>query len=193
MWKNLVHFCVKNHIEHTFNSDHQRAGKKWLKLFLRCHPELSLRKPEGTSIHRALGYNRVKVKEFENVLQRELFHENGDYGIPAENMFNVDEMGVMMNQKPWKIIARKGKRGVASMQSVEKGKTVTAICCVSAAGMYCPLLLIFPRATFKQELLDRGPVGAVHAASKTGWVNDTIFMQWFEHEWVSEWCLHNLE
>ena len=51
-------------------------------------------------IYRVLGYNRAKVKEFENVLQRELFHENGDYGIPAENMFNVDEMGVMMNQKP---------------------------------------------------------------------------------------------
>ena len=67
------------------------------------------------------------------------------------------------------------------MQSVEKGKTVTAICCVSAAGMYCPPLLIFLRARFKQELLDRGPVWAVHAASKTDWVNDTIFMRCFEH------------
>ena len=52
---------------------------------------------------------------------------------------------------------------------------------MSAAGAYYPPFLIFPRARFKQELLDQGPVGVVGAASKIGWVNELIFMKWFEH------------
>lgn len=180
--KKIVYsYCVKNHIGHSFNARYQQAGKKWLRLFFNGHPELSLRKPEGTSLHRALGYNKSKVKEFERVLHSELFDENGNRRIPAENIFNVDETGVTVNQKPRKIIATKGKRGVATVQSAEKGKTVTAICCISAVGVYCPPLLIFPRARFKQELLDRGPIGAVGAASKSGWVNEVIFMRWFDH------------
>jgi len=174
-------FCEKNNIEHSFNRERQSAGKKWLKLFFERHPEPSLRKPEGTSIHRALGYNSSKVKEFEKVLHQELFHTNGDRRIPVENIFNVDETGVTVNQKPRKIIATKGKKGVATIQSAEKGKTITAICCVSAVGVYCPPFLIFPRARFKEELLDRGPIGAVGAASKSGWVNEEIFLRWFQH------------
>lgn len=180
--KKIVYsYCVKNHIGHSFNAHYQQAGKKWMRLFFNRHPELSLRKPEGTSLHRALGYNKSKVKEFERVLHSELFDENGNRRILAENIFNVDETGVTVNQKPRKIIATKGKRGVATVQSAEKGKTVTAICCMSAVGVYCPPLLIFPRARFKQELLDRGPIGAVGAASKSGWVNEVIFMNWFDH------------
>jgi len=94
----------------------------------------------------------------------------------AEFIFNVDETGLTVNQKPRKIIATKGKTGVSTIQSTEKGKTITAICCVSAVGVYCPPLLIFPRARFKEELLDRGPIGAVGAASKSGWVNEEIFL-----------------
>ena len=68
-------------------------------LFNERHPELSLRKPEGTSVHRALGYNSSKVEEFEKVLHQELFNDNGDCRIPVEDIFNVDETGVTFNLK----------------------------------------------------------------------------------------------
>jgi len=126
MCKKLVYtFCEKNNIEHSFNRERQASGKKWLKLFFERHPELSLRKPVGTSIHRALGYNSSKVKEFEKVLHQELFHNNGDRRIPVENIFNVDKTGITVNQNPRKIIATKGKKGVATIQSAEKGKTIS--------------------------------------------------------------------
>jgi len=77
--KNIVcKFCVKHNIKHNFNSEHGCAGEKWHQLFfLRHHSVLSIRKPEGTSLHRALGYNRAKVKEYEKVLKAELL-KNGD-------------------------------------------------------------------------------------------------------------------
>jgi hypothetical protein len=58
---------------------------------------------------------------------------------------------------------------------------VTTICCMSAAGHYVPPMLIFPRKRVKPQLKDRAPVGAVSAASPTGWVNEDIFDAWFDH------------
>ncbi len=41
--------------------------------------------------------------------------------------------------------------------------------------------MIFPRKRFKAELLDRGPVGAVGVANASGWINEELFSQWFDH------------
>ena len=179
--KIVFEFCVKNNIPHNFCEEKQCAGRKWMRLFLRRHPELSIRKPESTSIQRALGYNRAKIKVFEDVLKKELFTNDGSRKIPPENIFNVDETGVTVNHKPQKIVAARGKKSVAVINSAEKGKTVTAVCCVSAAGHYCPPLLIFPRVRMKAELLDKAPVGAIGVANKSGWINEKIFVQWFDH------------
>jgi helix-turn-helix, Psq domain len=110
--KIVYQYCVENNIPHTFSDEDKSAGKKWLRLFLSRNPDLSIRKPEGMSIQRAQGYNKSKIKIFEQVLKNELFDENGMRRIPAENIFNVDETGVCVNQKPHKILAKKGKKSV---------------------------------------------------------------------------------
>src|SRR6218665_1651797 len=145
------------------------------------NPELSIRKPAGMSIQRAQGYNKSKIQIFEQVLKNELFDENGMRRIPAENIFNVDETGDCVNQKPHKILAKKGKKSISVIQNAKKGKTITVVCCVSAAGVYCPPLMIFPRKTFKAELLDRSPIGAIGAASTSVWINEELFCRWFDH------------
>lgn len=179
--KVVYQFCEANNIAHNFNTEKKCAGRKWLQLFLARHKELSVRKPEATSMQRAIGYNSTKIRIFEQLLKKELFTEDGHRRIAAENIFNVDETGLTVNQKPRKIIAKKGKKSVSVIKSVEKGKTITAVCCVSAAGVYCPPFLVFPRKRFKSELLDRGPVGAVGVANESGWINETTFSQWFDH------------
>ena len=120
--KIVFEFCVKNNIPHNFCEEKQCAGRKWMRLFLRRHPELSIRKPESTSIQRALGYNRAKIKVFEDVLKKELFTNDGSRKIPPENIFNVDETGVTVNHKPQKIVAARGKKSVAVINSAERGK-----------------------------------------------------------------------
>jgi transposase len=57
-------FCEANGIQHNFNREHQCAGEDWMVAFMRNHPELSLRKPEATSLARAAGFNREKVRRF---------------------------------------------------------------------------------------------------------------------------------
>jgi len=39
------------------NEIKSKAGKKWYSAFMQCHPELSLREPENTSLARAQGIN----------------------------------------------------------------------------------------------------------------------------------------
>lgn len=53
--------------------------------------------------------------------------------------------------------------------------------CVSASGHYVPPMFIFPRVRMRPEFLDRGPVGAIGKGSKSGWICEDLFMQWFEH------------
>jgi len=44
-----------------------------------------------------------------------------------------------------------------------------------------PLMLVFPRVRFKPELIDKAPNGTIGAASKTGWINESVFNKWFAH------------
>ena len=101
--------------------------------------------------------------------------------IPDGNIYNVDETGLTICQKPTKIIAQKGRKNVATLTSAEKGKTVTIICCVSGTGIFVPPMMIFPRVRMKAELLDKAPNGTIGAATKSGWVNEETFLKWFEH------------
>lgn len=179
--KHVFYYCSKNGIENPFNQNKRQAGKDWLKDFLKRNPELSIRKPEAVSIQRAIGFNKHKVKIFFDNLKKLLFSEKGTMLIPPENIYNVDESGFTTVHKPGKVLAKKGKKSVGAMTSGEKGKNVTVVCCVSAVGHYIPPLFIFPRVRLRPEFLDRGPVGAIGAATPSGWINEEVFEKWFDH------------
>jgi hypothetical protein len=176
--KLVFDYCMRNNIANCFKNG--AAGYDWFCSFMSRHPQLSIRKPEATSIHRALGFNRTKVDLFYSVLKQQLY--NGERRkIPATNIYNVDESGFTICQKPKKIVAKRGKRGVGMLTSAEKGKTVTAVCCVSAAGTFVPPMLIFPRARMRAELIDKAPPGSVGAANPSGWISSELFLEWFSH------------
>jgi len=174
-------FCHMNGIRNNFSEKESSAGRDWFEAFLRRHPDLSIRKPEPTSVHRAIGFNAAKAKLFLDKLGSLLFDENSVRLIHETQIYNVDESGYTVCHKPSKVLAAKGQRGVGAITSAERGKTITAICCMSAAGHFVPPMLIFPRKRVKSELMDRAPVGAVAAGSSSGWVNEDIFGKWFDH------------
>lgn len=106
----VYQFCEQHSIKHTFNNEAQIAGRKWFEGFLKRHKELSVRLPERTSLSRACGFNRPKVNRYFEVLEKILFNEDGSRKIPEQNIYNVDETGVTVCQKPQKILGRKGKK-----------------------------------------------------------------------------------
>ena len=42
-------------------------------------------------------------------------------------------------------------------------------------------MLIFPRVRFKPELIDKAPAGCIGGSSKSGWINESMFNEWFGH------------
>lgn len=55
------------------------------------------------------------------------------------------------------------------------------ICAVNAAGNNIPPLFVFPRVNFKHFMLTGAPPGSIGAANPSGWSNETIFLQFFNH------------
>ncbi|XP_016845893.1 uncharacterized protein LOC107982227 [Nasonia vitripennis] len=169
-------FAEKLRIPHNFNRTEGLAGKDWVHNFLKRH-DLSFRKSEHTSAARAHGFNQEAVKEFYTLLKKLLDEHN----FAPEKIFNVDETSVSVVPKSSpKVIARRGRGQVGGLTAAERGETVTAEVCMSAAGMFMPLLLIFPRVKVNQEFLNDAPPGAWAEFHKTGYMQTEIFARWFK-------------
>lgn len=164
-------------IEERFNHANKAAGKDWLSGFLQRHRDLSIRKPEATSINRILGFNKTEVRLFFDNLEKLMTQ----YKFEPHMIYNVDETGVTTVQETEKIIAPKGLKRVGSVTSWERGKTVTVICAMSASGSFIPPLFIFPRQRHSPQLEKDGPLGAVYTCSHNGWTNENIFILWLRH------------
>ena len=52
---------------------------------------------------------------------------------------------------------------------------------MSAGGQFVPPFLIFPRSRMKQELRDGAPPGTEFACHPSGWMQLSIFTEWFRH------------
>ncbi|XP_030766433.1 uncharacterized protein LOC115890366 [Sitophilus oryzae] len=94
----------------------------------------------------------------------------------------MDETGLstVPNKLP-KVYAPKGKKTVSKVVSAERGQLVTAVCCMSASGIWVPPGLIFARKRMKDELLYGAPVGTLKMNSDTGYMNSELFVTWLRH------------
>ena len=84
---------------------------------MKRHPEISLHLPEATSLARASRFNKNQIDAFFNLLTKTIEENN----ISADHIYNVDESGISVVQKMTKILAKKGKRQIGSITSMERG------------------------------------------------------------------------
>ncbi|XP_030767509.1 uncharacterized protein LOC115891223 [Sitophilus oryzae] len=136
--------AIRNQCQHKFNAASEMAGKDWMQCFLKRHPTLTLRKPESTTGARAMGFNKVAVAQFFHLLLETV----DKYKLAGEHIYNCDETGLTVNPKGHtKILALKGKLQVGTLTSAERGETITAEICFSAAGAYMPTYAYFSKKT----------------------------------------------
>lgn len=170
-------FAVAKNIKNIFSSEKGMAGKCWVYSFLKRNPGISLRVPEPTSLNRVLGFNKSEISIFftnlETLMEKHKFSAN--------RIFNVDETGISNVQKPGKIYAPTGLKQVGKATSAERGKNVTVVCALSATGIYVPPMFIFPRQRVKPSLRTGGPPEAIYECSKSGWINEDLFLKWLQH------------
>ncbi|KAK7478675.1 hypothetical protein BaRGS_00030060 [Batillaria attramentaria] len=166
----------KAQINHPFNKESRKAGTDWVQNFLARH-KLSIRQPQGTSIARAVGFNKPQVQQF-FALYKELLET---HSCTPSRLWNMDETGLTTVQQPGKIIAPKGARQVGKITSAERGVLVTLVCACNAAGYFLPPMYIFPRKRMVDTLMKDAPPQAVGYANPSGWSDDGLFMMWLQH------------
>ncbi|XP_072400266.1 uncharacterized protein [Diabrotica undecimpunctata] len=172
--KEAFAYAEKLNLKHSFNREKQKAGKDWLYGFMSRHPELSFRKPEATSLNRIQGFNKDQVSRFYDNLGK-LYDE---YKFQPTRIF---ETGITNVNRPNRIIGPIGQKQVRAVTSGERGKNVTVCCCMSASGSFTPPLFIYPRLRRNPALEKDGPPGSFYSCSKSGWMNEEVFLFWIQH------------
>ncbi|KAK9687122.1 hypothetical protein QE152_g36689 [Popillia japonica] len=94
-------------IGHSFNRNKGLAGRDWLRSFLTRNPDLAFLE--------------------DTISSNSLFNKPG-------NIFNMDETGCQLNNKPQQVVAAKGSKNVVSITSAEKGETISVVVCCNGEG-----------------------------------------------------------
>lgn len=170
-------FAKVNNLKHNFDETSQMAGKDWFYGFKKRHPNISLRKPESTSINRITAFNKTEVQMFFNNLEALQTKHHFD----ASRIYNVDETSISNVQRNSRILAPKGQKQVGMAVSGERGSTTTVVCAFSASGKYIPPFFIFKRKRMNPQLLRGGNANMVAAVSDSGWINENLFVDWVHH------------
>lgn len=144
----------------------------------RYRNDLSLRKPENTSISRSMAFNKPVIEDFfvkyAYVLEK--------YKFKPDNIWNLDETGITTVMPPAKVVAPKGKKQVAHISSQERGELVTFVGMVNAVGGTVPPVFVYPRVRNPEEYLgDEYPTSAIALGNKKGWMTSELFPKVLQH------------
>ena len=155
-----------------------KAGRCWMDGFMGRHPKLTLRAPQPLSFARATAASDEAMKSFFEKLGGVLSKLN----LLAKPMqiYNVDETGVNIVQRPGRVITELGRKKVWAITSAERGKTHTIVSCVSASGHSLPPMMIYPRVRLPNDLKKGAVPGTLFACSENGWINCDLYLQWFK-------------
>lgn len=100
------------------------------------------------------------------------------YQFTANQIYNLDETGLVTVTPLVKVVSRKGKKQVGQIASQERGELVTFVAIINAAGNAVPPVFIYPRVRNPEEYLgDTYSNAAVAFGNKKGWMTVEIFPQ----------------
>jgi hypothetical protein len=94
--RSIVYSCCEmNSITNLFNIDEKRAGRKWLKLFLKRHPEVARQKSQNLNPVRAAKMNRFIIDDYFNKQHNVVV--DIDIMQKPQLIFNIDKKGCCLS------------------------------------------------------------------------------------------------
>ncbi|KAL0871502.1 hypothetical protein ABMA27_005220 [Loxostege sticticalis] len=172
-------FCEQHGIPNNFNEKAKKAGKDWLKLFLKRHSDISKRKVQILNPGRAQKLNKpIVIQHFEEYKK---IYEELDIGNQPQRLYNMDEKGcrLTIHNQPV-VLAQKGAKRV-HMIAPEHAENVTIAACVNALGSPIPPMIIFKGKRLKPEFKDNLPAGALVKMANKGSMTTSLFVEFIKH------------
>ncbi|XP_063221784.1 uncharacterized protein LOC134530668 [Bacillus rossius redtenbacheri] len=124
--------------------------------------------------------DRNEVAEYFSLLKI-ILEENQLINKPSA-IFNMDETGLQLNNRPGEVLAERGSKVVHTITSGEKGETITVIACCNAEGVFLPPVSVMKGKNKKPEWEDNMPPGSIVMMSeKSAYVNTVIFFNWLKN------------
>ena len=161
----------------------QEATRDWYYGFMKRHPTLSLKNPEGISIARMVAFNRPNVNLFFDIFCQAM----DKYEFTPDRIFNLDESSLTTVMKPVRVICEKGKP-VASQISRERGSSMTFVGIISAAGSFIPPVFVIPRKRVDERFMSETIDGSKGIYHSNGWMNGEIFLETLQHIQRKTYC-----
>ncbi|XP_046975202.1 uncharacterized protein LOC124541391 [Vanessa cardui] len=172
-------FCKIKNIPNTFNNSKNTAGKKWLRLFLKRHPELARRKAQMMNPARAQKLNKHIVSDHFSKY-KQILDKLGIEHRP-ETIYNIDEKNCRISlHHQQQILTVKGKKRVHQIAN-EHAESVTVVGCANAIGSAIPPMMLFKGKREKPEYKDNLPSGALVKMTPKGSMTTKTFIEFLKH------------
>lgn len=185
--QNTVAKIVKDDKRETPFTDN-RPGKKWCKLFLKRHPEISSRTAEGISKGRAVVTKESILKWFRDL--EEFLKEKNLMSIfdDPKRVINGDETSFSLCPKTGKVIGPKGYKNIYTIQQGNEKETITVLMTFNAYGDIAPPMVVFPYVRPPSDVINSMPPDWVLGRSESGWMTSCVFYEYIANE-LNPWII----
>ncbi|EIW70637.1 hypothetical protein TREMEDRAFT_68144 [Tremella mesenterica DSM 1558] len=164
-------------------------GHNWISKFRKRHPSVN------SVWTRQIDRSRIEGVQANNIIP--WFAEIGslmeEHKYKSSNVFNMDEtgfgIGTTQSRRVLVVIEKGEVRGKATKAMPGRQEWVTLIECISADGIALPPLVIFRgEAGLNSGWLPTEQIAGTEdwrwSASKTGWSNNTMALEWLERVFI---------
>lgn len=161
------------------------SGQKSLIQRFMEHFNLSIRRVTGTS-----GSTEDQLEEEQKVeierFQTEYTRLIQTYQIPAANIFNMDQTGVLYENSAIRTIDFSGSQEVAIQSSNDEKKRVTVFSLMNAKGELFTQLVVYKGARdaiVKEEVEQYDDETTVHTTQQNAWCDGYVLIEWIYKLW----------
>ena len=162
-------------------------GNKWLRLFLKRHPEIKLKNSEILSKTRA-SVTEENIREWFKGLHAYLQKENVlDILTEPARMYNLDETGVQLCPTTGKLLGAKKEKNVYYISPGKEKESITVLCTYSADGKGIAPMIVYPYKRFPpKDVALSVPDGFITGHSASGWMTTETYNSFMENGFYRE-------